>query len=316
YSGQYRTCSPGLILREYNKSSRSSPVDISRIYTYSYLAAEPSQGYLKKPIDPYDRPPKSPHFHRPPGGDTGRSRAPLGKAPSRTGMRVLVNQIQSETPRPKSPHMNNEEPITLAHFPGGQKPKQNQPSRIEREDFPAPPYPYTDSERRRRWSGSSKGASVDESNEHLDDVDGGESIPPENPKLKREEAELAKISTGIGKVFLQQVKEREKIRAWKATHLDPRNASRTPSATREPSGRLRFDSSYNASPSRVIDGGGRWTEDDYDGHPSYRSSGRSSATLPSYSVVSSIPSPPKPGYNFKCSTLPNFTQARPHPFPN
>ena len=40
--------------------------------------------------------------------------------------------------------MNNEEPINLAHFPGGQKPKVNQPSRIEREDFPAPPYPYTD----------------------------------------------------------------------------------------------------------------------------------------------------------------------------
>ena len=74
--------------------------------------------------------------------------------------------------------------------------------------------------------------------------------------VQREEAELAKISSGIGKVFLQQVREREKIRAWRATHLDPRNASRTPSATREPSNRLRFDSSYNAcencSPSRFI----------------------------------------------------------------
>ncbi|XP_069174437.1 PDZ and LIM domain protein 7-like isoform X3 [Procambarus clarkii] len=65
FSGPYRTCSPGLILREYKSSQ--SPIDITRIYTYSYLAAEPSQGYLKRPLDPYDRPPpKSPHFHRPP----------------------------------------------------------------------------------------------------------------------------------------------------------------------------------------------------------------------------------------------------------
>ena len=64
FSGPYRTCSPGLILREYKSSQ--SPIDVTRIYTYSYLTAEPSQGYLKKPIDPYDRPPKSPHFHRPP----------------------------------------------------------------------------------------------------------------------------------------------------------------------------------------------------------------------------------------------------------
>lgn len=57
----YRTPSPGLMLREYNKSA----TDISRIYTYSYLTEEPSMGYLRKPIDPYDKAPTSPHFHRP-----------------------------------------------------------------------------------------------------------------------------------------------------------------------------------------------------------------------------------------------------------
>jgi hypothetical protein len=64
YSGGYqRTGSPGLILREYKSSQY--PEDISRIYTYSYLTEEPTQGYLKRPIDPYDKPPTSPHFHRP-----------------------------------------------------------------------------------------------------------------------------------------------------------------------------------------------------------------------------------------------------------
>ncbi|PSN44195.1 hypothetical protein C0J52_11527 [Blattella germanica] len=58
-----RTGSPGLILREYKNNQY--PEDISRIYTYSYLTEEPTHGYLKRPIDPYDKPPTSPHFHRP-----------------------------------------------------------------------------------------------------------------------------------------------------------------------------------------------------------------------------------------------------------
>lgn len=53
--------SPGLLLREY----KTPNAPISRIYTYSYLTEEPTQGYLKRPIDPYDKQPTSPHFHRP-----------------------------------------------------------------------------------------------------------------------------------------------------------------------------------------------------------------------------------------------------------
>ena len=56
-----RTGSPGLILREYGRGGEN----VSRIYTYSYLTETPSQGYLRRPIQPYDKPPTSPHFHRP-----------------------------------------------------------------------------------------------------------------------------------------------------------------------------------------------------------------------------------------------------------
>jgi hypothetical protein len=63
---------------------------------------------------------------------------------------------------------------------------------------------------------------------------------------QKEEEELSKIATGIGKVFLQNVREREKLRQWKLAHLDPRNASRTPSAAREPAYRLRYESPINA----------------------------------------------------------------------
>ncbi|KAK7017131.1 hypothetical protein SK128_012258 [Halocaridina rubra] len=299
FSGPYRTCSPGLILREYKSSQ--SPVDITRIYTYSYLTAEPSQGYLKRPLDPYDRPPpKSPHFHRPPPDCRKLS---LPKTNSRLGMRVLVDQMHSETPRPKSPHMNNEEPIALSHYPGGRKPPTGGISRIERDDFPAPPYPYTDpdvSERRRRWSGSTKAVSIDETDEATE-LEDDDTLVVEDPKLKKEEAELSKIATGIGKVFLQQVKEREKIRAWKATHLDPRNASRSPAADREPGNKLRFGTSLNAYHSRP------WgpEDDEFDRGSSYRcSTGRSSATIPSYNVVSALRGDPKPGYGLKSSTLP------------
>lgn len=137
-------------------------------------------------------------------------------------MKVLVDSIRSETPRPKSPHMNNEEPIELAHFPGAKPPPPGEPPKIERDDFPAPPYPYTDPERRKRWSDSYKG--VPDSDE--DELDGLTAKEIEDLKLKKEEEELSKISSGIGKVFLKNVQEREKLKQWKAAHLDPRNASR------------------------------------------------------------------------------------------
>lgn len=63
---------------------------------------------------------------------------------SRSAMKVLVDSIRTETPRPKSPHMNNEEPIELSHYPGAKPPLPGEPPKIERDDFPAPPYPYTD----------------------------------------------------------------------------------------------------------------------------------------------------------------------------
>ena len=155
-----------------------------------------------------------------------RSGLPLSKHTSKTGMKVLVDAIRTETPRPKSPHMNNEEPIELAHYPAAKKPLADEKPKIERDDFPAPPYPYTDPERRRHFSENYR--AVTESSEGEDEVD--EPIAPldevGDQKLKKEEVELSKIATGIGKVFLKNVKEREKIRMWKAAHLDPRNASR------------------------------------------------------------------------------------------
>lgn len=126
-------------------------------------------------------------------------------------MKAMLDQMERETPRPKSPHMNNEEPIELAHFPNADRweyslhliltkgfnwnpyecrPRPGDPPRIERDDFPAPPYPYTDPERRRRWSESSKRVNDAEMGYRNDydprDVIDGENVPPmdDDPKLK------------------------------------------------------------------------------------------------------------------------------------
>ncbi|CAH2005073.1 unnamed protein product [Acanthoscelides obtectus] len=299
----YRTPSPGLILREHNKSATLVD-DISRIYTYSYLTEEPTLGYLRRPIDPYDKAPTSPHFHRPTSQNSLRGSACGAgcgrRSASRSAMRALVDSIRSETPRPRSPHMNNEEPIELAHFPAAKPPQPGEPLKIERDDFPAPPYPYTDPERRKRWSDSYKG--VADSDE--DEAD-ATSKAVDGDKLKKEEEELSKIASGIGKVFLKNVQEREKIKQWKAAHLDPRNASRTPSANKEPTYRLRYDNPIGASPSRNLDHPKPFDDDDFDRSLSCRSSvGRSIGAIPNYNVVSSLRMVPRPGYGLKSSTLP------------
>ncbi|XP_050554081.1 actin-binding LIM protein 2 isoform X2 [Spodoptera frugiperda] len=296
----YRAVSPGLVLREYRDAGAVSP---HRITTYSYLTSEPS--YLRRPLQPYDRPPTSPHFHRPPsGGSRASSRAGAASkasAGSRPGMRALVDSIRGDTPRPKSPHMNNEEPIELSHYPAAYKPPPGTKPKIERDDFPAPPYPYTDPERRRRWSDTYKGVadSDDEGDGKVNGkLNGNGDI---DPKLRREEHELAKIETGIAQVFLKEVKEREKLQQWKKQNLDPRNASRTPSASREPLPRLRYSSPVGASPSRSLES--RPHEPEHLEH-----------SVPCYNVVSSLRAAPRPGYGlaprshtFSSSTAGDFT---------
>lgn len=53
------------------------------------------------------------------------------------------------------------------------------------------------------------------------------------------QVELEKINSGMSKVILKDIKERQKYKVWKQSNLDPRNASRTPSASKEPVYKLR-----------------------------------------------------------------------------
>ncbi|XP_060807051.1 actin-binding LIM protein 1 isoform X3 [Amyelois transitella] len=282
--------SPGLQLRE-RGSREHTP---QRVTAYSYLLNETPT--LRRPLQPYDRAPASPHFHRPPSQSSRpSSRAGASsKSSHRPGMRVLVDSMRSETPRPKSPHMNNEEPIELSHYPAAYKPPPGTQPKIERDDFPAPPYPYTDPERRRRWSDTYKGveSDSDEPQAGKDEADkqeltNGQLNGHADSKLVKERTELSKIQSGIAQVFLKEVKEREKMQQWKKQNLDPRNASRTPSAAREPVLRLRYPSPLGASPSRSLDRA--------HAHPHQPAAAHSHMHIPPYHVVSSRAAP-RPGY--------------------
>lgn len=102
--------------------------------------------------------------------------------------------------------------------------------------------------------------------------------------LKREEEELTKINSGMGAVILKDLKEQQKYRKWKQQHMDPRNASRTPSASKEPVYRLRYESPIGASPSRHLDHQKPfYDEETFERSTSYRGSvGRSIGNAPSY----------------------------------
>ena len=319
--------------------------DLSRVYTSTYLADESK--YLKKPIEP--KPPKSPQFHRPSASSANRarstSRGRYYPDKPKAGMQVMVESLQStSSSRPKSPHMNNEEPIELSHYPDARKPKPNEKARIERDDFPAPPYPYADQTEKKRTRMSSEGTSSrpdSAASQHrsasrseldvdtrlsrddgfpVDDEEEDEEPESlsfyEDPQLKKEEEELSKIATGIGKVFLKEIKEREKLRAWKMSHQDPRNASRNPSAKVELPKRLRYDNPVNASPSRDADRPRPWDDDaDSDMASVFRSSGGKTAytSTVNYNVVSSLRSVPRPGYGVRSMT-PGVTSRSMSPF--
>ena len=151
-------------------------------------------------------------------------------------MRVLVEQMSS-TPRARSPHMNNEEPINLSHYPDGRAPEENagKVTPIERDDFPAPPYAYADPRRRRHWSepSSSRRSSAETTPVESSDEEEEEFV---DEKLDKTETELKKMSmSGMGKVFLAEIAvERERRKQLKHRFLDPRSAARTPTARKEP----------------------------------------------------------------------------------
>jgi hypothetical protein len=85
-----------------------------------------------------------------------------------------------------------------------------------------------------RVSGSAP-EEIDDKENIEDEVDG----QPPNPKIEREIQELSKIpDSGAAKIILEQLKKKK----YEQSTLDPRSASRTPSAAAEPPYKTRYES--------------------------------------------------------------------------
>jgi len=350
---------------------------------YSYLSAAETNDKvtLKRPIDPYDRKISTPamHFHVPPPNADGTRPSSRqmnaytanlfgrrSRSQSRKGMNVLVDQLENQTPRNRSPHMNNEEPIKASHYPdgvvpeientdttqsgengevttdGATKKRRRKKTPIERDDFPAPPFPYSSSRRdqkkrkyrRRRWRSepgrrfhglpktTTDVSSTDEDSHDEDspyessssEIDQKE-IEEIDKKIDKTEAELKKCSIGMAKVFLADMeKERERMKMQLHNMIDPRSAARAPAANRMPHYKLRFDDPVNASPSRIAGHLRPWDDEMMFGEDGYRSTSRHSRVTTPFGfpaplgrVVSPV-NTPKPGYTLasaKTSTLPS-----------
>lgn len=145
--------------------------------------------------------------------------------------------------------MNNEEPISLSTYPDAKPVPDTTQPKIEREDFPAPPYAFTDPERRKKYSQMTR--KDEEEEEKEEEADRGVIVDPgkaalaarQEEQARKEAEQLKKISSGIANVFLHDIEERSKHRhdRWRRG-IDPRNASRTASATREPMVAPRYGS--------------------------------------------------------------------------
>jgi len=216
------------------------PSHFGQHLTYMYLLPDAEQTYLKHPI--LHSAPQPPQFHTP--------MAPIKIRKSRfsmlkTGMQRLTENMERDTPRAKSPHMDNEEPIEMAHYPAAFPPEPGTVPAIDRDDFPAPPFPYAVEELKRRLSTSSV------ENDEEDEEDFGDVHRIDDRKVKKTLEELEKYDkdSSIAHVIKQNLEESQKKQRL-PLHWDPRNASRTPSAKKMPHLKFRYDTPINASPSR------------------------------------------------------------------
>lgn len=218
---------------------------------------------LKSPIQPHQRRSRLKHFHLPPGPDVwtrcgavGPSlSAPVSRPGSRPAMVALVHQLHQPV-RSSRHHTNSDDnfslsasclPLTsdlaicLSQYPAGRMPDPEQLAAIERDDFPAPPHVTA----RVRGRVGSTHCSDEESDSDAGYHDNGDAIT-RNKQMKA--AELANLSTGMARLFLDQVESSEKKR--RALTADPRSCSRSATARREPPLPLRFRNPVYASPSR------------------------------------------------------------------
>uniref|UniRef100_A0A183CJH5 LIM zinc-binding domain-containing protein n=1 Tax=Globodera pallida TaxID=36090 RepID=A0A183CJH5_GLOPA len=246
----YRTTENIAISRPAAKGSKFQS-QFGQHLTYMYMLPETEQTFLKHPIAP--NPPQPAQFHTPQGPviKIRKSRYSMLK----TGMQRLTEDLERTRPRSRSSSADNDEPIELAHFPGAKVPDPNAVPPIDREDFPAPPYPYAVEELKRRLSSSSVENDDDEEEEEAAKLANNRANRAEEVMNRAQEVldnieKHSSIAHVIKQKLVEDSERKQRLGLDQRLHWDPRNASRTPSAKKMPHLKFRYDTPINASPSR------------------------------------------------------------------
>ncbi|XP_067947482.1 uncharacterized protein [Watersipora subatra] len=222
-------------------------MNFGKFYQTSYL--DKNGNIVKKGSvsTPNLQPPAS--FHRPDNFSYAKSSAKLkkpkkagmldllrGSSPIRTGERPHSRDTSKSPERPA----DTEAVIKLSHYPSAEIRKDIPP--IEREDWPAPPAIAVITKHLVRNSLAKKYEKDSSDEEEINGIDS---------KIQKELNGISKIHDSA---MVQCIREdvTEQIKQDKKRLLDPRSASRTPSANKEPVQPPRFTSPLNASPSRSL----------------------------------------------------------------
>jgi len=161
---------------------------------------------------------------------------------------------------------------------------------IERDDWPGPPEPaaaFPELFREKLYKKEEGGVDVTDSGGRVSRA----RTPAEEIKLVKETKEIEELSkmkdSGAAAVILRDLRKKRS----ESPTLDPRNASRTPSAAVEPPNKPRYETPYFASPSRDLD-------------MLLRRRSRSTENRMSHSTPPSRNGlvAPRPGYGLKCYT--------------
>ncbi|KAL3117465.1 hypothetical protein niasHT_003213 [Heterodera trifolii] len=172
----------------------------------------------------------------------------------KTGMQRLTEDLERTRPRSRSSSVDNDEPIELAHFPGAKVPDKDAVPPIDREDFPAPPYPYAVEELKRRLSSSSVENDDEEEEEEavvsVQQANKAEKVMNRAQKVLDDIEQHSSIAHVIKQKLVEDSERKQRLGTDQRLHWDPRNASRTPSAKKMPHLKFRYDTPINASPSR------------------------------------------------------------------
>ena len=127
-------------------------------------------------------------------------------------------------PKPMKDEALSKDIIKQSRLPAAKRPPPGEPAKVEREDWPGPPFPPLIDRHRSKSLGD------------LDDEE------KEMQEIQRKiDDQVNQMPSYLGKEILKTELEKRKLE-----NVDPRSASRTPAADHEPPIRTRYESSVNA----------------------------------------------------------------------